>query len=54
MRGALCDVLAQLGDVGAVPRLTPLLADPNSKVADRANLAIEKLRRAGGGAAPTP
>jgi len=54
VRGALCDVLAQLGDVGAVPRLTPLLADPNSKVADRANLAIEKLRRAGGGAAPTP
>ncbi len=54
VRGALCDVLAQLGDVGALPRLTPLLADPNSKVADRANRAIEKLRRAGGGAAPKP
>jgi HEAT repeat protein len=54
VRGALCDVLAQLGDVAAQPKLTPLLADPNSKVADRANRAIEKLRRAGGGAAPKP
>ena len=54
VRGALCDVLAQLGDAGAPPRLTPLLADPDSKVADRANRAIEKLRRAGGGAAPGP
>jgi HEAT repeat protein len=54
VRGALCDVLAQLGDVGATARLMPLLADPNSKVADRANRAIEKLRRAGGGAVPRP
>jgi HEAT repeat protein len=54
VRGALCDVLAQLGDAGATPRLSPLLADPNSRVADRANRAIEKLRRAGGGAAPSP
>lgn len=54
VRGGTCDVLAQLGDVGAIPRLTPLLADPNSKVADRANLAIEKLRRAGSAAAPAP
>jgi len=54
VRGALCDVLAQLGDAGATPKLTPLLADPNSKVADRANRAIEKLRRAGRGAAPAP
>ncbi len=54
VRGALCDVLAQLGDVAAETRLTPLLADPSSKVADRANRAIEKLRRAGGGAAPRP
>jgi HEAT repeat protein len=52
VRSGTCDVLAQLGDVAAIPRLTPLLADPNSKVADRANLAIEKLRRAGGAAAP--
>jgi len=54
VRGALCDLLAQLGDAGAVAKLTPLLADPNSKVADRANRAIEKLRRAGGGATPLP
>jgi HEAT repeat protein len=52
VRGGTCDILAQLGDVAAIPRLTPLLADPNSKVADRANRAIEKLRRAGGAAAP--
>lgn len=50
VRGALSDILAQLGDVSAIPKLTPLLADPNSKVADRANRAIEKLRRAGGAA----
>lgn len=54
VRGALCDVLAQLGDAAATPKLTPLLADPNSKVADRANRAIERLRRAGGGRAPAP
>jgi hypothetical protein len=54
VRGALCDVLAQLGEAGATPRLSPLLADPNSRVADRANRAIETLRRAGGGAAPSP
>jgi HEAT repeat protein len=55
VRGALCDVLAQLGDPDATPKLQPLLADPNSSVADRANRAVEKLRRAGRGAgAPTP
>jgi HEAT repeat protein len=45
VRGAVCDLLAALGDTNAAPRLTPLLADPNSRVADRANRAIEKLRR---------
>jgi HEAT repeat protein len=54
VRGALCDVLAQLGAADAAPRLTPLLADPDSSVADRANRAIEKLRRAPGGPAPRP
>jgi HEAT repeat protein len=54
VRGALCDILAQLGDPNATPKISPLLADPDSKVADRANRAIEKLRRAGGGKAPTP
>ena len=46
VRGAICDTLAQLGDSAAVDRLQPLLADANSKVADRANRAIERLRRA--------
>lgn len=48
VRGAVCDVLAQLGDVAGIAKLTPLLSDPNTKVADRANRAIEKLRRAPG------
>jgi hypothetical protein len=50
----VCDVVAQLGDVAAIPRLTPLLADPSSKVADRANRAIEKLRRIEAGTASGP
>ncbi len=54
VRGELCEILARFGDANAVPRLTPLLADPNSRVADQANRAIEKLRRVGGGAAPRP
>jgi HEAT repeat protein len=54
VRGALCDVLAQLGDTNAVPKLTSLLSDPNSRVADQANRAIERLRRARGGGAPAP
>jgi HEAT repeat protein len=54
VRGALCAVLSQLGDTNALPRLTPLLNDPNSRVADEANRAIERLRRAGSGAAPVP
>jgi HEAT repeat protein len=52
VRGSLCDLLAQLGDPAAIPKLTPLLSDPSSKVADRANRAIEKLHRAE--AAPAP
>jgi HEAT repeat protein len=46
VRGAVCDLLATLGDPNASAKITPLLADPNSKVADRANRAIEKLRKA--------
>jgi HEAT repeat protein len=53
VRGAVCDLLAALGDTNAAPKLTPLLVDPNPKVADRANRAIEKLRRAGA-ASPRP
>jgi len=49
VRGAVCDLLADMGDANASARLTPLLADPNSRVADRANRAIEKLRQKGAG-----
>lgn len=45
VRAALCDVIALVGDADAVPRLTPLINDPSPKVADRANRAVEKLRR---------
>jgi HEAT repeat protein len=54
VRAAVCDVLAQLGDRGAVPKMTPLLTDPSSKVADHANLAIQKLRRADSAESSTP
>jgi HEAT repeat protein len=52
VRAALCDVIALIGDVEALPRLTPLISDPSPKVADRANRAVEKLRR-GQAARPT-
>ncbi|MGE0454200.1 MAG: HEAT repeat domain-containing protein [Vicinamibacteria bacterium] len=45
VRAELCDVLAQLGDAEAIPRVEPLIADPSAKVADRANRAVERLKR---------
>jgi HEAT repeat protein len=54
VRGALCDVLAQLGDTGAIEPMTPLLGDPNADVADRANRAIQRLRRAPGAKSSLP
>jgi HEAT repeat protein len=45
VRAALADVLAEFGDPAAVERLTPLLNDPNSNVADSVNRAIQRLRR---------
>jgi HEAT repeat protein len=45
VRAALCDVMALIGDADAVARLTPLINDPSPKVADRANRAVEKIRR---------
>ena len=47
IRAALCDLLAQIGDPGAIPNLQPLINDPSTQVADRANLAVERLKRAG-------
>jgi HEAT repeat protein len=56
IRAALCDVMAQMGDASAIAKLEPLLSDPNSKVADRANRAVELLKRSGArpGAAARP
>jgi HEAT repeat protein len=45
IRAGLCDVLSQIGDAESIPRLSPLLNDPSTKVADRANRAVELLRR---------
>ena len=47
VRGAVCELLAELGDTNAIDRMTPLLSDSNTRVADRANRSIEKLRRRG-------
>lgn len=49
VRGAVAELLAALGDKEAVPRLQPLIADPDSRVADRANRAIRRLSRDGAG-----
>jgi HEAT repeat protein len=47
VRAALCDIIGTLGDPDAIPRLQPLLGDPSTSVADRANRAVERLRRGG-------
>jgi HEAT repeat protein len=48
IRAALCDIIASFGDPEAIPRLTPLVNDPSQTVADKANRAVERLRRTGG------
>lgn len=45
IRAELCDLLASLGDAEAIPRLQPLISDPSTKVSDRANRAVERLKR---------
>ena len=47
IRATLCDIIASFGDPEAIPRLTPLINDPSQTVADRANRAVERLRRVG-------
>jgi len=47
IRASLADLLAQIGDPGAIPHLQPLINDPSTQVADRANRAVERLKRAG-------
>jgi HEAT repeat protein len=54
VRGGVADVLAQLGDTAAIPHLSPLLNDPDSSVVDRANRALQRLRRGGTSATGTP
>ena len=53
IRAALADAIAILGDADAIARLTPLINDPSPRVADRANRAVEKLRRAQAARPPT-
>jgi HEAT repeat protein len=51
IRANLCDIIAELGSAEAVSKLEPLLSDPSANVADRANRAVERLRRS---ASPAP
>ncbi|HET8647775.1 MAG TPA: HEAT repeat domain-containing protein [Vicinamibacteria bacterium] len=46
IRAGLSDIIGAIGDPEAIPRLTPLLSDPSARVADHANRAVERLRRA--------
>ncbi|HEV7499166.1 MAG TPA: HEAT repeat domain-containing protein [Vicinamibacteria bacterium] len=48
IRATLCDIIASFGDPESIPRLTPLINDPSQTVADKANRAVERLRRVGG------
>jgi HEAT repeat protein len=50
VRADLCDIMATLGDPDAIAKLAPLVSDPSTKVADRANRAVERLRRIEAGA----
>ena len=52
IRASLCDILSQIGDSEAIARLNPLLNDPSTKVADRANRAVELLRHGRVGSPP--
>jgi HEAT repeat protein len=47
IRATLCDLLAQIGEPKAIEHLKPLINDPSTSVADRANRAVERLKRAG-------
>ncbi len=49
IRAELCDIIGTMGDASSVTWLEPLVKDPSPKVADRANRAVEHLRRVSGG-----
>ena len=46
IRAGLSDIMGAMGDPEAIPRLSALLNDPSARVADHANRAVERLRRA--------
>jgi HEAT repeat protein len=48
VRAELCDIIAVMGDASAISVLQPLINDPSRKVGDRANRAVERLKRGGG------
>jgi HEAT repeat protein len=52
IRATLADIIASYGDPEAIARLTPLINDPSATVADRANRAVERLKRAAAARAP--
>ena len=47
IRAELCDIIGAMGDGASIAWLEPLVNDPSPKVADRANRAIERLKRHG-------
>jgi HEAT repeat protein len=47
VRAELCDVIGAVGGSESIEHLTPLIQDASPKVADRANRAVERLKRAG-------
>jgi HEAT repeat protein len=48
IRAELCEIIGGIGDSSSLAWLEPLLKDPSPKVADRANRAVERLRRSKG------
>ncbi|HJS59761.1 MAG TPA: HEAT repeat domain-containing protein [Vicinamibacteria bacterium] len=45
IRAQLCDIIAAMGNASSLSVLEPLVNDPSPKVVDRANRAIERLRK---------
>jgi HEAT repeat protein len=54
VRANLCEVLGVMGDAETITRLSPLVGDPNERVSDTANRAIEQLKRGAAGVASAP
>lgn len=52
IRGQLVEIISEAGDAAAIPHLEPLVSDTNRGVADRANRAVERLKRATRSPAP--